>query len=216
MEGGGKVVGEGAEAGDELDVLAGTAVGAFHDDSGVVAEGARGWVVGWRGVREAGVGSVGVGGGGGGGDVVEGLDVMDLAVVVVEFGFGGEGANELVGARGLQGAESGVDGVEVGGRRARVGGPVEKHDAGGFWVGEYGVLLGFTWVECGFAAGLIVNFAGGRPFWSSGGHLELRLQPFPGSECHVPVEGVGEMLHRDNALVQDRDLIIWLRARHPV
>ena len=90
----------------------------------------------WRGVREAGMRSVGVGGGGSGGDVVEGLDVGDLAVVVVYFGFRGEGADELAGARGLQVAESGVDGVEVGGRRARVCRPVEKNDAGGFRVGE--------------------------------------------------------------------------------
>lgn len=77
------MVGEGAGAGDDFHVLAAAAVGAFHDYLGVVAEGAGGWVVGWRGVREAGVGSIGVGGRGGGGDLVEGLDVGDLAVVVV-------------------------------------------------------------------------------------------------------------------------------------
>lgn len=87
-------------------------------------------------MREAGVRSVGVGGGGCGGDVVEGLDIGDLAVVVVYFGFRGEGADDLVGAGRLQVAESGVDGVEVGGRGARVCGPVEKNDAGGFRVGE--------------------------------------------------------------------------------
>lgn len=81
-----KVVRPGAGTGHELDVLAGAAVGAFHDDFGVLAEGAGGLVVGWRGVREAGVGSIGVGGRGGGGDVVEGLDVGDLHAVVVEFG----------------------------------------------------------------------------------------------------------------------------------
>lgn len=63
------------------------------------------------------------------------------------------------------------------------------------------MLLGFAWVGCGFTAGLIVNLAGGSPFWSSVDHLELRLQPFPGSERHVPVEAVSKMLHRDDALV---------------
>ena len=54
------VVGERAGAGDVFDVFAAAAVGAFHDDASVVAEGAAGCVVVGFGVREAGSGSVGV------------------------------------------------------------------------------------------------------------------------------------------------------------
>ncbi len=62
--GGGLVVaGEGGVAVDELDVFAAAAVGAFHDDLRVPAEGAVGRVVFAFGVREAGLGPVGVFGG---------------------------------------------------------------------------------------------------------------------------------------------------------
>ena len=171
-------------------------------------------------MREAGDGPVGVGGGGGRGDVVEGLDVGDLERFLLEFGPGGEGADELGRARGLQGAEGGVDGVQVGGWGARVCGPVQVDDAGGVGVREDGVLLGFAWMRCRFpAVWLTVDFVaggGGSGFWSSGHRLELSLQPLPGSEGHVAVEAVGEVLHRDDALVQDRDLVVRFHARHAV
>lgn len=122
----------------------------------------------------------------------------------------------MVRARGLQGADCVIYGLDVGCGGARVRGPVDIKNAGGFGVGEYGVLLGFARMGGRFTAWLIADLAGGSPFWSSVGHFELSLQPFPGSERHVPVEGVGEVLHRDNALVQDRDLIIRFRARHAV
>ena len=123
-------------AGDELDVLAAAAVGALHDYFGVSAQGARCYVVGRRGVREAGVGSVSVWFRGGGGDVVQGLNVGDFEVFDVDFGCRGEGADEAAWVRGLQGLDGGVDGGKVGGWRARVRGPVEEDYAGGVGVGE--------------------------------------------------------------------------------
>ena len=69
---------EGFVAGDELDVFAAAAEGAFHDDLSVAPEGALGGggvVVGFA-MREAGEGAVGVFGGGGRGDGVEGVDVV--------------------------------------------------------------------------------------------------------------------------------------------
>ena len=56
-------------------MFAAAAVGPFHDDLPVVAEGAAFLVVVAFAVREAGEGSVGVFGGCGRGDDVEGVDV---------------------------------------------------------------------------------------------------------------------------------------------
>lgn len=87
-------------------------------------------------MREAGLRSVGVRRGRGRSDEVESEDVGDLGIFVLEFGLRGEGADELVGARELQGPDRGVDEGEVGEGWARVGGPVEEDDKGGVGVGE--------------------------------------------------------------------------------
>lgn len=79
---GGFVAGEGGVAVDELDVLAAAAVGAFHDDLSLAAQGAAGRVVFALAVREAGSGSVGVFLGGGAGDGVEGVDVGEFGGLV--------------------------------------------------------------------------------------------------------------------------------------
>ena len=72
------VAGEGRVAVDELDVFAAAAVGAFHDDLSLAAQGAAGRVVGAFAVREAGSGSVGIFWGGGRGDGVEGVDIGEF------------------------------------------------------------------------------------------------------------------------------------------
>lgn len=68
----------------------------------------------------------------------------------------------------------------------------------------------------GFAGFLMAGFAGGSNLRSTGDHFELGLEPFPGSECYVAVEAVGEVLHCDDALMQDRDLVVGFRARHAI
>ena len=73
------------------------------------------------------------------------------------FGEGGEGAEEFVRARGLDGSDCGVDGGEVCGGRAGVDGPVEIDDAGGVGIGEECVLLGFAWMRGGFTDWWVVN-----------------------------------------------------------
>ena len=104
------VVRQGAVAVDEFDVRAAAAVGALHDDLGVVAQRAvvvvvvvvvgGVFVVMVVPVRKAGAGPVGVGPRGGGGDGVEGTDVGDFGEFGDVFGVGGEGAEEVVGGKG--------------------------------------------------------------------------------------------------------------------
>lgn len=62
----------------------------------------------------------------------------------------------------------------------------------------------------------MANVGRGSAFWSSDDHLELSMQPIPGFESHIAVEAVGEMLHRNDALMQDGNLVVWLYARHAV
>ena len=82
VRGGFVMAGEGGVAVDQLDVLAAAAVGAFHDDLSLAAQGAAGRVVVAFAVREAGSGSVGIFLGGGGGDGVEGVDVGQFGGLV--------------------------------------------------------------------------------------------------------------------------------------
>lgn len=106
--------------------------------------------------------------------------------------------------------------------RPRIDGLVEEGDAGAFGVEELGVMLGFAWIVWIvwivwiFACGLMVNFAGEHFSSSSVDHLRLGLQSFPQSECDVAFGAVGKMLHSDDALVQDWDLVVGLCARHAV
>ena len=65
--------------------------------------------------------------------------------------------------------------------------------------------------------------AGAGAFWSgvvvvvvAVDDFHLGLQPLPGSEGDGAVEAVGQVLHRDDALVQDGDLVVGFRARHAV
>lgn len=113
-----------------------------------------------------------------------------------------------MGVERLESADCGVDEGEFCGRGARVDGPVEVDDAGGGGVREEGVLLAFAWMGGGFAGWCVVAS------WSTIDVFQLGLQPFPGFEGDVAVEGVGEMLHCDDALVQDGDLVVGFRARH--
>ena len=132
----GVVAGEGGVAVDEFDVFAAAAVGPFHDDARVVAEGAVGSVVVAFAVRGAGPGPVGVFGGRGGGDGVEGVDVGEFGHFAGDLGLGGEGAEELFGAGGLEGGDRGVDGADICNRGSRFDGPVEEDDAGAYRFGE--------------------------------------------------------------------------------
>lgn len=113
-----------------------------------------------------------------------------------------------MGVERLERADGGVDGREVCCWGPRVDGPVEVDDAGGGGVGQEGLLLGFAWMGGGFTRWCVVAF------WSRVDHFQLGLQPFPGFEGDVAFEGVGEMLHCDDALVQDGNLVVGFYARH--
>ncbi len=79
------------------------------------------------------------------------MDVGQFGHFAGDFGLGGEGAEELSRAGGLEGGDGGVDGVEFCCGRSGVDGPVEEDDAGGRGVGEQGVLLRFAWMSRVFA-----------------------------------------------------------------
>ena len=100
--------------------------------------------------------------------------------------------------------------------RLGVDGLVGEDDAGVFGVEELGVMLGFAWMVWMFVYGLMVNSAREHFSSSSVDHLGLGLQPFPQSKCDVAFGAVGKMLHSDDALVQDWDLVVGLCARHAV
>lgn len=132
------VAGQGGVAVNEFDVLASAAVGRFHDSLYLAVERAAGRVVVAFAVREAGLGFVGVSRGCCGGHEVEGMDVGQLSHLADYFRLGGEGAEELLGTGGLNGADGGVDGGEVCDGWAGLDGPVEEDDAGDVEVREYG------------------------------------------------------------------------------
>ena len=113
-----------------------------------------------------------------------------------------------MGVELLESADGGVDEGQFCGWGAWADGPVEVDDAGSGGVGEEGMLLGFAWMGSGSAGWWVVAFR------STADLFQLGLKPFPGFEGDGAVEGVGEMLHCDDALVQDGDLVVGFCARH--